>query len=63
MTFHTKFGLKPFRIRFDEVAGFIRVYDGIRYIVFFGPEKYDAICNRIRYFISQKTDITYVFFS
>ena len=54
MTFHTKFS--------DEVAGFIRVYDGIRYIVLLGPEKYDAIYNRTRYLISQKTDVTYVFF-
>ena len=56
------FGLKPLRIGFDEVAGFIRVYDGIRYIVLLGPEKYDAIYNRTRYLISQKTDVTYVFF-
>ena len=26
------FGSKPLRIRFDEVDGFIRVYDGIRWL-------------------------------
>ena len=48
------FGSKPFRIRFDEVYGFIRVYDRIKYWVLFAPEKYDVIYNRIRYLISRK---------
>ena len=30
-------------------------------LVLFGPEKYDAISNRIRYLIRQKSGITYVF--
>ena len=30
-------------------------------LVLFGPEKYDAIYNRIRYLIRQKSGITYVF--
>ena len=37
---------KPLRIRFNKVYGyngFIRVYDGTRYLVLFGPEKYDGI--------------------
>ena len=34
--------------------------DGTSYLVLFGPEKYDAIYNRIRYLISQKGGITYV---
>ena len=51
---------KPLRIRFDKVDGFVRDYDGTRYLVLFGPEKYDAIYNRIRYFLSQKGSITYV---
>ena len=50
---------KPLRIRFDKVDGFVRDYDGTRYLVLFGPEKYDAIYNRIRYFLSQKGSITY----
>ena len=54
-------GAKPLRISFDEVDGFIRVYDGTRYLVLFGLEKYDAIYNMIRYTISQKTGITDIF--
>ena len=62
ISYKTLFGSKPLRIKFDEVDRFIRVYDGIRYVVLFGPEKYDAIYNRIRYLISQKIGITRVFF-
>ena len=49
------------RTRFDKVDGFIRVYDGNSYLVLLGPEKYDAIYNRFRYLVSQKSGITYVF--
>ena len=45
---------KPLRISFDKIDRFIRVYDGSRYIVLFGLEKYDAIYNRIIYLMSQK---------
>ena len=34
---------KPLRIRFDEIDGFIRVYNGTRYLVLFGSERYDYI--------------------
>ena len=39
---------------------FVRVYDGNRYLVLFGPEKHDAIYNRTRYLISKKGGTTYV---
>ena len=32
---------KRLRISFDKEDGFIRVYDGTRYLPLFGPEKYD----------------------
>ena len=44
-------GAKPLHIRFDKVDGFIKVYDGTRYLLYFGPEKFDAIYNKIRYLI------------
>ena len=31
-------GAKPIRIRLDKVDGFVKVYDGTRYLVLFGPE-------------------------
>ena len=48
------------RIRFNKIDGFIRVYDGTRYLVLFGSEKYDSFHNRIRYLISVKNGITYI---
>ena len=60
MTFHTKLGGKYLRVRFDQVDLFIIVYDGTRYLVLFSSEKYDAIHNRIRFLISQKSGITYI---
>ena len=53
-------GAKPLLIRFDKLNGFITVYDGTRYLVLFGDEKYYFIYNRISYFIGVKRGITYV---
>ena len=36
-------GAKPLRIWFEKVDGFIKMYDGIRYLILFGPERYHAI--------------------
>ena len=47
-------------IKFDEIDAFIRVYDGTIYLVLFGGEKYDFICNRIRYLIGVKSGIMYI---
>ena len=53
-------GAKSMRIRLDKIDGFIRIYNGKRYLVLFGTEKYDAIFNRISYLIGVKSGITYV---
>ena len=63
MTFHTNLLriliiTNLLRIRFDKVDGLIRVYDGIRYLVLFDPEKYDTINDKIRYLSSEKSGIT-----
>ena len=49
------------RIRFDQIDGLVRIYDGITYLTLFGSEKYQALYNRIRYLISIKSGITYIF--
>ena len=54
-------GAKPLRIGFDKIDGFIRAYSGARYLVLLRPIKYSAIYNRIKYLVSQKSDITYDF--
>ena len=52
---------KSLYIRFYKIDGFIRIYDGTRYYTLFGSEKYDAIYDRIRYLISLKSRIAYIF--
>ena len=41
-------GTKPLRIRFNKISGFIKIYDGTRYLTLFVSETYDAIYNRIK---------------
>ena len=60
ISYKTLIDAKPLHIRFSKVDGFVRVYDGTRYLVLFGPENHDVIYNRIRYLISRKSGITYV---
>ena len=60
ISYKTLIGSKPLRIRFDKIDGFIRIYDGSRYLTLFNPEKYDAIYDRYRYLISLKNGITYI---
>ena len=52
-------GAKPLPIWFEKIYRFIRIYDGIRYLVLFTPEIYNAIYDRINYVKSEKTGITY----
>ena len=59
--YKTLLGGKPLRIMFEKVNGFIRDYDGTKYLVLFDSEKYDAIYDRIRYLTDLKSNITYVF--
>ena len=47
--------------RFDKIDGLIRICDRTRYLVFLGPEKYDAFYNRFTYLVSLKTSIKYIF--
>ena len=49
---------KSLRIRLNKIDGFTRVYDGTRYLVLFGSEKYDYIYDRIRYLIGVKSGVT-----
>ena len=56
ISYKTLVDAKPLRI------GFIRVYDGTRYLILFGSEEYNVIYHRIRYLIIQKSGITFLFF-
>ena len=52
---------KPLRNSFDKVDGYIRDYDGTRYLVLFRAEKYASFYSKIRYLIGIKSDTTYGF--
>ena len=51
-------GAKHLHTRFAKVNGFIRIYDGTKYLVLFSSEKYYAIFNRVRYLMRVKSGIT-----
>ena len=57
-SYKTLMGARLLHIVIDR---FIGVYDGSKYLVSFGGEKYDLIYNRIRYLIGVKSSIEYVF--
>ena len=56
----TLIGPKPLSISFNKIGGSIIIYDGTRYLVLFGAEKYDSIFNRITYLKGIKSGITYI---
>ena len=41
ISYKTFIGSISFHIRFDEIDGFIKIYDGIRYLVLFGGGFYE----------------------
>ena len=52
---------KAFNIRPNKKDGYIRIFDGTRYLVLLCLGKYDDIYNRITYLINLKISITYIF--
>ena len=60
ISYKSLIGAKLLLISFHKVDGFIKVYDGTRYLVFLEPEKHDAIFNRIRHLITQESSTTNV---
>ena len=48
---------KPLRIWFNKIDRFIKIYDGIRYLVMYDYNRYNAIYYMIRYLISEKSGI------
>ena len=55
------FEAKPLHIRLDKIDVFIRIHDETRCLTLFGSEMYDAIYNKIRYFISPESSTIYIF--
>ena len=52
-------GAKPLGLWMGKIDGFIKIYDRIRYLVLFTPEKYNVIYDRIGYLTNEKGGITY----
>ena len=48
ISYKTFMGAKPLRIRFDEIDGFIKIHNGIRYLVVFDHEWFDKFCDRVK---------------
>ena len=51
-------GSEPLRIIFGKIDEFIKIYNGIIYLVIFCYWQYDKIFVNIKYLISEKSDIT-----
>ena len=51
-------GAKLLHIRFDKINWFVKIYDGIRYLLLYNYERYNAIYDRIKYLVSEKSGIT-----
>ena len=47
-------GANSLRIKFDEIDEFIKIHDGIRYLVLFDHGWFHKIYNRIKYLIKKK---------
>ena len=62
ISYNTLIPSKPLGTRFDKIDGILKIYDGTRYLTLFGAKKFDAIYDRIRYLISLKSCIAYIFF-
>ena len=57
--YKTPTGPKPLRIRFYKIDGFIIALDGkIKHLVLFDYRLLDNICDKIKYLISKKKNIT-----
>ena len=55
----TSTGTKPLPIRFNKIDGFIKVHGGdFRHLVLFDYEYFAQICDKIKYFISEKSGTT-----
>ena len=50
-------GTKPLRTRFNKIDGFIKIYVEIRYLILYDYKRYNAIYDRIKYLISEKSGI------
>ena len=58
ISYKTFMGSKPLRVWFDKIDRFIKIHDGIRFLVLLCHSRHDLICDRINHLISEKSGIT-----
>ena len=62
ISYKTLIGPKHLWNKFDKIIdGFLRIYDETRYLTLFGSESHDPNYHRIRYLVSLKCSLTYIF--
>ena len=52
VSYKTVMGSKPLHIWFDGIDGFMKIYDGIRYLVLLGHNWFDEIFDSVKYLIT-----------
>ena len=57
VSYKISMGAKPSCVRFDKIDRFIKIHDKIRYLVLFDYSYCDKICDKIKYIISDKSDV------
>ena len=58
ISYKTFMGRKSLRIRFNKINGFIKIYEGIRYLILYNYERYNAIYDKMKYLLSEKSGVT-----
>ena len=58
ISYKTSTDAKPLRIRYDEINGFIKIQDRIKYLIFLYQDWFHEIGNRIKYHMNIKNGIT-----
>ena len=48
-------------VRLDKINGFMRIYNGTRYLTLLGAEKYDTIYDKIRYLVIDLQEVSHFF--
>ena len=57
ISYKTSTGAKLLCTRYDEIDGFIKIHDELRYLLLFDYDWFNKICDRIKYLISEKNGI------
>ena len=58
ISYKTLIGPDQLSVKSDKINGFIKIYAGIRYLVLYDYERYNAIDERIKNLVSEKSGIT-----